>query len=411
MIDNKNIVEKLYISLNITCLTLVAIYMMVTKEYTSELTHFQINVSSIELALLLMYSIAGFVLVYLFYVLTRNRKFSSSFSHLRVNSRRLSLVFFALLIAQFIFLIVTGVGRVGSQATSPYSPVFSLLNIDGLFGFFYFLARRSHQISRLSYWFIVFTYLIFKILQGWTGVILLISFFEIYFYFESHIFKSWSRIVIILFVPFLLLLSGGEAYYYIFPYKFEIRGLGFSEMSYPESVIKLTNRLTFFPISVGVYERNSEIQNLALQDDSPLRETKGFFRPIAPRSLMANKEFRSLNNLAVQAFYPDVDITTSSDIGFIMYVVTLFSTSIADGITWLILTFYLLIINKIIIDAFEQYRGQLNFLYFLLIVKLYYTASPEVVFAYGSIGMLFLLPLMFVTGAVRFNNLRYERKI
>ena len=62
----------------------------------------------------------------------------------------------------------------------------------------------------------------------------------------------------------------------------------------------------------------------------------------------------------------------------------------------------MILINKFFIDSFEQYRGQLNFLYFLLIVKLYYSGSPEIVFSYGSIGVLFLLPLLFATAAIRF---------
>jgi len=116
---------------------------------------------------------------------------------------------------------------------------------------------------------------------------------------------------------------------------------------------------------------------------------------------MENKEFRSINNLIKQAFYPYIEATTSTDIGFIMYSVLVFSTDMNDGIILLMMTIILLLINKFIYDSFEEYRGQLDFLYFLLIMKLYYTGSPEMVFSYGSIGIIFLLPLLIGLAAIK----------
>lgn len=406
MINNQRIAEKIYISLYVTCLTLVAIYMISTQQYAGELSQFQHYSSPLELVILLVYSIFGFIGAYFFYKLTKDRKIYLSITPLRVNTTRLTVVFLILLVAQLIFLISTGVGRIGSQATSSYSPVFSLLNIDALFGVFYFLTRKSTHVKKIYFWPIVLTYLAFKILQGWSGVILIIFFFELYFHFNDRYIRSWSRIILIVLLPLLLILSGGKVYHYVFPYKFEIRGMSISEISYTESVVNLTNRLTFYPISVGAYERNAEIQKLAFQDDTLFRETKGFFRPFTPRFIMENKEFRSINNLVIQAFYPDVQASTSSDIGLVIYVTTLLSSNIADSLLWIISTILLLGINKFIIDSFEQYRGQLNFIYFLLIMKLYYTASPEIVFGFGSIGILFFLPLLFATGAVKVKSFK-----
>lgn len=410
MINDQKIPEKIYVSLCITSLTLVAIYMIFTKQYAGELSQFQNYNKPIETALLLIYSIFGFIVAYLFYAVTRNRKIYLSTTPLRVNTHRLTSIFFCLVLSQLIFLLVTDVGRVGSQATNLYSPIFALLNVDVFFGFFYFLTRKSARVKKLYFGLVLFTYLVFKLLQGWSGVILVVFFFELYFYFKSRKIRPWCSVVIVVFLPLFLILSGGKLYHYIFPYKFEIRGMGISKINYSESVVHLTNRLTFFPIAVGAYEKNREIKLNILQDDASFREIKGFFRPFAPRFLMKNKEFRSINNLVIQAFYPDVTTTTSSDIGLIMYLITLFSSNMAEGLLWVLFTLVLLVINKIIIDSFEQYRGQLNFLYFLLIMKLYYSASPEMVFSYGSIGLLLLLPLLFVTGTVKIKKRAYEYK-
>ena len=138
MINDQKMAEKVYVSLYITSMVLVAIYMISTKQYAGELSQFQNYNTSFELSILLGYSILGFIAAYLFYVVTKNKKIFLSTTPLRVNTLRLVGVFFCLVILQLIFLLVTDVGRVGSQATSPYSPVFALLNVDAFFGFFYY---------------------------------------------------------------------------------------------------------------------------------------------------------------------------------------------------------------------------------------------------------------------------------
>ncbi|WP_154650484.1 oligosaccharide repeat unit polymerase [Geotalea daltonii] len=396
--------EKIYLSLYITSLMLVGIFMMTTTNYSGELSSFEYLVSSSELTIILGYSVLGFIAAYFFYIITKDKRIAFSFSPFRVNILRLNIVFGGLLIAQLFFLVLTGVGRIGSQATNPFSPLFALLNIDGLFTIFYMLVRKSPCGNRTLFWFTVTIYVIYKLLQGWSGVFLTIFFMELYFYFQSHTFKFWNRIFMVILLPLFILLIGGKIYHYVFPYKLEVRGMGMSQVSYSESVVNLTNRLTFFPVAVGAYEKDLEIQHLAFQDGTFLREIKGFFRPFTPRFLMDDKDFRSINNLVMQSFFPSIEGSTSSDIGLIMYVYTLFKLNVGETIVWLVFTFMLLLFNKAIIDAFEQYKGQLNFIYFLLIMKLYYTASPEMVFGYGSISILFLLPLLFATGSIKFKR-------
>ncbi|MBV5341697.1 MAG: oligosaccharide repeat unit polymerase [Deltaproteobacteria bacterium] len=401
MINDQRIVEKIYVSLHVTCLTIVAIFMILSKRYAGELSQFQCYITTIDLFILLWFSIVGFVISYFFYVITKNKKIFIYIAPFRVRPFRLTNVFFCLLLLQLVFLLVTDVGRVGSQSTSPYSSIFSLLNIDAFFGFFYFLTRKSDQVKKIYFWLVVITYLVFKLLQGWSGIILVVFFFELYFYFKSRKIRPWRSVAIVLFLPLILILAGGKVYQYVLPFKFEMRGLSLTEINYTESVVNLTNRFTFFPVAVGAYEKNREIIFNTLHDDTSFREIKGLFRPFVSKSMMINKEFRSINNLVMQAFYPDITATTSSDVGLIMYAITLFSSNLAEGLLWILMTMILLVINKALIDSFEQYPGQLNFLYFLLVMKLYYTASPEMVFSYGSIGVFYLLPTLFITAAFK----------
>jgi ABC-type multidrug transport system fused ATPase/permease subunit len=399
--SENSLVEYIYLSLYLVSMFLVASYMMVTSKYTGEFSDFEVEISYFELFYLLSLCSLGFIFSYIFYIRTKSIKTYFFSGPWKINSVRLACIFYFLVLTQLTFLIYTDVGRVGSQAVSEYSPIFSVLSVDALFGFFYILIREDKNFKKKYFWAIVLTYLIYKLFQGWSGIILVIFFFELHFYCRNKNRNPWSKVIITVFFPLFLILAGGKLYQYVFPYKFEIRGKAVSEINYTDSVVNLTNRLTFFPVAVGAFEKSDQLKANALIDETSFREIKGFFRPFVPRFLLDNKEFRSINNLVVQAFYPDVESATSSDIGLIMYIYTVFSTDIIGAMFLMILIPLLIFINKCVIDNFEQYKGQLNFLYFLLIMKVYYTSSPEIVFGYGFMGVVILLPLLFVFGAVK----------
>jgi hypothetical protein len=168
------------------------------------------------------------------------------------------------------------------------------------------------------------------------------------------------------------------------------------EQSYIEGAMKLTSRLTNFPIAVGVYEKNQQVNRLYFEDEVAFKELQGFFRPITPRFIMPEKEFRSLNNNSRQAFIPGLSATTSNSFGAPIYSLTLFSISFLEGATWLFLSLLLLALMKIIFDKIEKYRGQMNILFFILLFDFYYAGALENFMGGTYAYMIFILPTLLV---------------
>lgn len=394
------IAEKTYLSLYAQVLLVTGLIMLFTREYVGELETFHLQISNIELALLLLYSFLIIILSFYIYKLLSRKKYNFKNFTISFNKQRFALFYFIWLLISFVFMMTTGVGVLLSQATSPYSPIFGFLNVSALFPIFYFLFRES-TFNRYVFWLTVVLFVTYKMFQGWSGVFLLLFSFELYIFFKNRVLNIYKRVAVIFLLPFLFILIGAIFYQYIYPIKNQIRGLDGSEITYVEAVVKLTNRMTNFPIAVGTYEKLEEVKDYFIQDNLAVKEFQGFFRPITPRTLMENKEFRSLNNNVLQPFYHDITASTSSDIGILMYIISLFYCSPLDAFLWLTTSLVMLIFAKIFYDNIEQERGQFDFVFFLLICSLFYTASLEIVFAYGFFGVLYFIPILLILGIIR----------
>lgn len=397
--------EKLVLSIYLMSLVVAGTAMTVGENYTGELKHFRLGVSSFEVFLLFFLIGVGFFLTYFFYIYTKNKKFYLTRSRWHINLRRLCFFYLFLLVINLIFFINTGVGLAGGNKTNHFSFILSPLNVGIIFPIFYILCRKSN-VSKILFWLNVLLFTVLNLLKGWTGFLFLIAILEMYFFLQSRKFCSASRVIIILLVPALFFLVGGKIYQYLYPYKFQVRGIGVVEVNYDEAVMHLVDRMNFFPIAVGAYEKNKKINELYFQDGVEYKEIQGLFRPLAPRFLMPHKEFRSLNNNSKQAFVLDLSDKTSNDIGFIMYGITLFSIDMLGGAAWLVLSVVLIFIVKFTLDSLEQFRGQFNVLYFLLLLKLYQTASLEVVFGNGYLYLVYILPVFYLLGVIKLKRVK-----
>jgi hypothetical protein len=374
--------------------------MIISGSYTGEFKQFTLDISPFEVLILLVITVVGFLMTFFFYRYTKNIKFYFTHSKWCVNLKRLNFFYFLLLVANIIFFIKTGVGLASGGKSSPISFIFAPLNVGVIFPIFYILCRKSRE-NKYFFWVNAFLFSTLSLIKGWTGFLLLIAIFEIYFFLKTTRNKSSIKLLMILLVPIIIFLAGGKVYQYLYTYKFEVRGMGTIELSYTDAVIHLVDRLTFFPIAVGVYEKNTEIKRLYFQDGVEYKEIQGLFRPLVPRVLMPNKEFRSLNNNSKQAFMPFLSDKTSNDIGFVMYGISLFSINFIEGLAWLIFSVMLIFFVKILLDSLEQFKGQFNLLYFLQLIKFYNTASLEVVFGNGYLYLVYIFPVFFALGIIK----------
>lgn len=380
--------------------------MFYSNEYVGEFSGFKLEITRIELFSIYFISILFMVISYFIYLIFKNRKIY--LKKIYVNKFKLSYFVFFILVAQIIFLYTTGVGRLLSESTSPYSPFFSAFSLSFIFPIYYFICRYSP--NKKFFWLNVFLYCLLEISKGWTSFLLIFFIFELHFFFNKRInyVNQLAATFVVLIIIFLL---GGKVYQYVEPIKNEIRGLGYKEISFEDAISKFSSRLSYLPIAVGGYERHEKIDSLFSIDDHSFKEVVAIMRPLTPSFIMRDKDFATLNNDVLKLFYPNIRSTTSSDMGFFTYSYLLFYLDPTQFFIFLMLSIFLLIIGKLIFDSFEQFQNQLNLLWFLFLFKFFYTASLEVVFSSMLGFIMYIMPVMFLFGIVKLKGAMYDTRV
>ena len=113
-----------------------------------------------------------------------------------------------------------------------------------------------------------------------------------------------------------------------------------------------------------------------------------------PSFIMTNKIFLSINAIAKQSMVMYPIENTSLNIGIISYAISLFNADLMAGIIWIILLFVSIKAIRIIIKSLEEYQGQLDILYFILLINVYNIGSLETVIASNYIPLLFMFPVL-----------------
>jgi len=361
---------------------------MGSEYYPGELSPFLINSDKVEISFIYLVNILAVSLFYLLFIVSKKRKFTFGFD-LYVNNKRLNYLMFVLLIINFSFILSTGVGVVGSKATSPFTPLVFLFKPD-VFFYAYFLLNRA-KLSEFKQIFIInlILFALLKLTQGWSGFILFIFFLELYHRFKGYAFKS-KPILSFLF-PVILIVFGGVVYSYVYVIKNEIRGTPVDNVTYLEGVIHLANRLSILPVAVGANQNFDKIVMLFNSDEYALKEVQALFRPLVPSIIMPDKNFRMLNNNIIQSFYPNVISATSSNVGLPMYASLLASADLMQFFIYLSLLTLFVIILKLFYDSLSQHKGQLDILYLFGLINIVNISSLEVVFSYGFFSNLTVL--------------------
>lgn len=367
-----------------------------------EFSPFPLVVSGIEIFCILLLNSFLFVVFYFIAAFSNKKKFviSKRFT-IKLNQHRLNIVFLALLSLQLLFLIVTGVGRLLSDATHPFSPLFAIFSPDAFFPIYYLINRvKTNQGKNKLFFISVFLFSLLKILQGWSAFILVIAFLEL-FYRTSMVKLKFKTVFIATLIPLLVLLVGGGVYSYVYKLKNTIRGNSVTELSYYEGVEQLASRLSMLPVSIAAYERTNSVVTIFQKDAIEYKEIMGLGRPILPRFIMQDKEFRPLGNNVMEAYYPDITDKTSSNMGLFMYLYILTIADVSQALMFIIVVSLLIFVVKLFLDSIEQYPRQLSFVLFMLLMNVVDIASLEVVFGYGFIKALTVFMLCFLFGAFK----------
>ncbi|SDP84667.1 hypothetical protein SAMN04515624_1407 [Eubacterium maltosivorans] len=383
--------ERIVITIYCLCHGILAVFMIQSREYVGEAKSMAIlKVSNIVIILNLIIIVVGYILLYCYYLKTKDKK--TKFKVI-VEKKKFHIFFLVLLCFSFLFFLLTDVGKAGTNNRSTFSFLFSMFSIKALFPFYYFLGREK----KIIYVFNIVIFVLYRLLQGWSGFLFDIFIYELFLYCSKHKDKIKFKNIKIFFYSFLALLFSGVIYQYIYGLKnyirYEVSKINF--LTFRQGLIEITNRLSFFPQATAALQNQEIIKSIYINySPMPLKEIIAFFRPIMPSFIMTNKIFLSINAIAKQSMVMYPIENTSLNIGIISYAISLFNADLMAGIIWIILLFVSIKAIRIIIKSLEEYQGQLDILYFILLINVYNIGSLETVIASNYIPLLFMFPVL-----------------
>ena len=401
--QNKNsfAVEKAIICFYIFAHFIGLIYMIQSKKLAGDFygMNVPVTLSTLELILAFALTITIYFLFYMLYKLSAIRKIAIKYKF-SLNKNLFDRFYFILLLAQTVFVLTTGVGRVFSGANSRFSFIFSILNIDCIFGIYFFLCRRRKFIYILN----ISLFLFNNFIRGWFGVVLTLFFYETYCQIQKGTLKRYSN-KLWWSVPPILFMGGGLIYKLVYPIKMYIRLHERVSLSYLDAVIKLMNRISFFPVSILAFQNVNQISKLYNWQNINFLEIKTMLRPILPRFLMPFKEFRVFSNLIEMTLYPDIPNTVSTEMGVVSYFYVLIKTNLCELIFWIFFICAVSLFVKIIFQMFCEYDGQLDFLWFLFLIDLIKVGSLSTL-SYYYLYFFYLIPIMFAIGVIKIKRIK-----
>lgn len=393
---NKTIIT--YISIYSIALWVNVIGCMTTGYFSGDLNGIKIELDNSQLLLIAFINQLIIFISYPLFKFFTSREITIGNYFIEINKKRFSIFMLVILVIHIIYFKITGVGLVFGHATSPYSPLFSLIGPSGIFYFYYLFVRNGGgRIFALN----VVLYSCLELMKGWSSFILILAFFELYFFIERYKDSKFMKMPFLfsLIIPVLLLVVGAGAYKYVYILKNEVRGIYLHDksISYFGALEKLTSRLTYYSASAGIYSRLNTVVNISKKEDE-FAEIKGFFRPIVPKFIMPNKDFKVISNTAMLAFFSDYPPNSGIDMGSLMYYWVLYEARPASAIFVAITSIICLIVLICFYRVISNNQESVNFLIFLMIFSMLYTTDLEVIFSGLYLKSLLFIPFLLFLG-------------
>lgn len=382
------------------CALIISFFDISTSGFIGGEMGVPLTLGQVSLFLFFMLNIVGFLMV-LFLAFCLNKFRVKTAFNLVISNQRFLLFYGLILVFDLVFTNLTGTGVLFQSSTSSVAFLGAILNPVYLLPIFYLKFRYS--LNKVLFFFFLILFSLSQFQKGWTGFLLLLFFLELVCFLRGR--RSSFVLFCGLAAPIFVLFFGAFIYQLVIPIKEAVRGQPERDVSYAVSLEALSSRLTFFPVAVaGVQEANA-VAEFYLSEDKVLKEAWGFFKPILPSFLMNDKDFRSLNNNVKQPYF-EIDGSTSADLGFVAYNYILSLASVSDLIFSILLTLLALTMLKVFYDLISEYPSQFDFLIYLVIFSVFYTASNEHVFSRNLLGVFYLLPLMLGLKVIRINKLK-----
>lgn len=333
-----------YTTFYLLAFTIDFCYVLFTKNLLSDFTlyHLQTGLDSISLIFIYLHSLFYYFLGILLFFFIQNRKYNFNY-FVKYKFNRFTYVLIIGFLFQIFFAFKFKIGSAGGHSGSKFSMFMNLLSLDGFFYVYYFIFRD--KISK-RFVFIVLIYCALKIIQGWSGFVLMLFFAELYYRYTNKKINSLFFLLIPIFI-----FVGALLYQHMYPLKTFIRIGEYVKISYLEALVKLVTRISCYSNSCVAYEKLDELINLNNSFSREHAELLYYFNPILP-SFVYDKSFHPLNSLLLKARFSEAGFS-NFDLGSIYYLL-LWKISKLD----FILYFTIVILNSCLYRFFLQITAQ-----------------------------------------------------
>lgn len=406
-------VLKIYMKLYIYAGILMGLAEVIRYESLGEAAGMPLHTDRLDMILLLILQTASLAVIYPLFLAGKDRgvrlKGLSDY-RFEINDKRVHTVTFLILAAELIFTLRTGNAVIGRVVTSRLSFLFNMIKISAWMPLYYVCARDT---KKPLYWCNVLLYLMYEFLCGWSGQIIQLVFFEL-FLFVKHgkalrmlksLFQFSSLLTAAAFV------AGSFLYSYVFSLKNSIRysvPFGSIEpLGFVEGAKQLLSRFTNYPITVAAFQNHERIAQLYRLQNKPFWELESILSPLVPRFLMPNKEYRPLGNLVKQAIWEDNPKGTGTGYNFFMYWANIFECNLGCFVAGIAVFAVLAYISKQVIFAFDNGSKDTELLYFFFLFGIMSETGLSRIFGYGYISLIYTIPFLIVTGAVKIKKIRF----
>lgn len=372
------------------------IFATISEIKTKEFPVSSIIVSDIYIAL-------GFLVGLLIYknIKTDTRATRNFEIHINYNAFHKFMSLF-LIIATF-YCIYTGDNFALRGNTNSSSPIASLLQVDGIFVFYY---CSCHEDNRSFTLFNGILYVLYKIILGYAGAILSVFFLELYYRTKDRNFNQVKVGVL----AALALIGGGMLYSVVYPLKFAIRynkEFNLSDrITLYEGISNLC--LRFSHLHTDLYVRNhfQDFIYAYKRQNIFMMEFKSIFRSLIPSAIFKNKYFYAIGTL-MHNLPSGMNIYNGSDCsGILEYLHLLITVDPLSFIGWIIVFVICTAFIKSVCTWLQTYDGQFDYFYFdLFFVEFSTLGNLGALFTDTYIKVIFFIPLLFVLGIFKVDKI------
>lgn len=383
-----SLAEKVYSIILVVSYMFSGAYLIMQKKYNIE-----------EILFIGIIVFMGYLYTWKMYLFVRKDTYKRNKIRFVVNYKKLNWFMIVYMFIMIIYSIKTGDGAAESAKLNSSSIFASLWVPDAIFAFYYCMCRERY---RRPARFVAILYTLYKILLGWSGVILLVAILELYYIFKNR----KIDILRTFFITVIAFIGGGTLYAFMHPLKYAIRyGTVYNfkdHLSILEGIANLANRIAHLEATLYVNSNLKKVIDIYKGQGVGLAEFKAIFRPLVPSRLMRSKIFSSIGSCIynAQSGYSGINITNNT--GILYYYRLLFECDLLSF--WFCAFMFVLFVwmLKKMYNAFQTTPGQFNIIYFWLFVQGYSICGTiENWIANSYIKIIFFIPLFLMLGIIK----------